>query len=228
MSRTLIVPDIHEQIDKLWNIEETLMAQAARVVMLGDFFDSFRPAGQQRDCAQWVKDHLGDDKFTILWGNHDCHYAFKHPAYRCSGYSADTQRIVSEVLTPDDYRKVKISTKVGKFLVSHAGFHPNLMVFTDDEVQQDALDAALSGKHHPIWSAGWARGGAAIVGGPVWLDWNEEFEPVEGTPQIVGHTNGKAVRTKQLNSEISYCLDTSLHHVMWVDEETNEVEIVEV
>src|SRR3990167_4271598 len=99
MSRTLIVPDVHEQIPKLWNIGETLMPQASRVVMLGDFFDTFWPEGRQQDCAEWLKQHLHDPKFDILLGNHDCHYAFGNRAFRCSGYSTLTHRIVDEVLT---------------------------------------------------------------------------------------------------------------------------------
>ena len=216
--RTLIVPDIHEQIEKLWNIAETLFPSAGRVVMLSDFMDCHGSKHHVRDTAIWIKEHPEVEK---VWGNHDCHYAFKHPMFRCSGYSTHTQIEVNSILTFAEWSQFKVSTMVGKFLVSHAGYHPSKLQYRDQE--QAAIDSAFSGACHPLWIPGFSVGGPVPLGGPTWLRW-WELEPIEGLPQIVGHTIGKEVREQDGN----YCLDTQLRHVMWVDEETNEVEIVEV
>ena len=122
--QTLIVPDVHENIKKLEEIYYTHMAGADQVVMLGDFWDTFSPYKQAQEAAEWVRAHIHDDKFTFCWGNHDCHYAFEHRAFRCSGYSPFAHQFIGEVLTEVDWRRFKVFTTVGKFLASHAGFHP--------------------------------------------------------------------------------------------------------
>lgn len=232
--RTLIIPDVHEQIDKLEWIEVKYVPEAGRVVMLGDFFDSFFDRHSAR-IATWLYQHLDDPKYTICWGNHDISYAFGG-GFRCSGYDWHTQA-AADRLSRDDWRKMQVYTKVGKFLVSHAGFHPKLISLADPLLAEAAIEAGFAGIQDPIWGAGASRGGRNLRGGPVWLDWNEEFEAFE-IPQIVGHTFSAKheVRTKVYagdgicepdpNPATSYCIDTGLNHVMWVDEDTNEVEVV--
>lgn len=222
--QTIIIPDVHGQVGKLRNLDDTLIPQAEHVVMLGDFFDSFAPS-VQHDTAAWIRDHVGDEKFTFLWGNHDCHYAFSHPYFRCSGYQPLTQTIVNTVLTSEDWSRLKVFTKVGDYLVSHAGFHPTTMHYVDNpDIAGKALDLAFAGEFHNMWNAGVARGGTAAFGGPTWLDWNQEFVPLE-VPQIVGHTKGPDVRVKQhADGAKSYCIDTNLEHVCWTD--GKDVEIV--
>lgn len=230
--RTLIIPDVHEQIEKLEAIEKELVPLADRVVMLGDFFDSFGPRHSAR-IATWLRNHL--DEYDICWGNHDISYAFGGN-FRCSGYDWHTQDAANR-LHKSDWWKLKVFTRVGKFLVSHAGFHPKTISMATDEAVARAIDHGFKGIQDPMWGAGASRGGRNLRGGPVWLDWNEEFEAFD-TPQIVGHTfsTEHKVRHKVYNPDkilgpeppTSYCLDTGLNHVMWVDEETNHVEIVEL
>ena len=64
------------------------------------------------------------------------------------------------------------------------------------------------------WTIGRARNGSSPYGGPLWLDWNHEFEGFpneEGlwSPQIVGHTQGVGVRMKKgsinLDCGLKYC-----------------------
>ena len=45
---------------------------------------------------------------------------------------------------------------------------------------------------HPLIGCGYARHGDAPVGGLTWLDWAEEFAPIPGIHQIVGHSKGDA------------------------------------
>lgn len=55
----------------------------------------------------------------------------------------------------------------------------------------------------PLFQAGQTRGGFLDKGGPLWLDWDEEFEDSLPIPQIVGHTVDSTYR---INGR-SYCLD---------------------
>lgn len=229
--RTLIVPDVHEDIDTLEALAANQMAEADRVVMLGDFFDSFKPRHSAR-IATWLRIHLSDPKFTILWGNHDISYAFGG-RYRCSGYDWHTQHAANR-LDREDWMKFKVFTRVGAFLCSHAGFTEDNIHMADDAYCQLQVEKAFTGASSELFAAGMSRGGSEKVGGPLWLDWNYEFK---ATPfaQIVGHTyepggprvkvykevieerlDGEPLQTKEVTS---YCLDNGLHQVMWIDEE---------
>lgn len=240
MPTILVVPDVHEELVKLLRIEQNFFPKVDRIIMLGDMYDKF---GRRETlaAAEWVKEHLGDDRITWLWGNHDCSYAFG-PLFRCSGYSAESQVVINSVLTTEDWRKFKVSTTVGKFLLSHAGYCEEIIkhaviMFPDlsspeviPALEQQALEAAFSGTKHILWRCG-KRCGYPWYGGPTWLDWDLEFKPL-AVPQIVGHTfdSKHRVRTKTHTEtgNVSYCLDTGLNHVMLIDELSNEVEIVNV
>lgn len=171
--------------------------------------------------VDFLKKYLYDPKFDICWGNHDTSYAF---GYRCSGYDPHTQAYLNENMTEKDWRQFRPFVEVGPFLVSHAGFIDETLHLKDQA--QEAVDLAFKGKRHRYWSAGLARGGDAPLGGPTWLDWNFEFEPIDGVPQIVGHTvqSNNVVGIKAGN----YCLDTCNKHVIFIEEETGKVEILKV
>lgn len=216
--KTLIISDIHERHTTLRAIEDALFPEADRIVFLGDFFDTFGkriPA----TIAAWIKTHIDDSRIDWLWGNHDVHYAF--PFGQCSGYDYHTQSILNEMMPPEIWRKFKPWVTVGPFLVSHAGFVKETLHLKNQA--QDAVSLAFEGKRHEYWNAGVARGGSNAIGGPVWLDWNFEFEPMSDIPQIVGHTVITQGPPKQKGN--SWCLDTCNRHVMWVDEETGNVTI---
>ena len=223
MKRTLIVPDVHEELARLQQVKP-LIKQAGRVVWLGDFWDTFKTRHIEEICDE-VKEALerGDD---VLIGNHCTHYHFKHAGYGCSGFELPTRVIVNSRIMASDVNKLKVYTEVGKFTVSHAGFHLKTLHYKQAGRCEKAIKSSLDGEYDALFGAGRARGGSQLVGGPVWLDWNQEFKPIKGMPQIVGHTRDNSVRTKKIDSELSYCLDTGLKHVMWVNEETNEVEVV--
>lgn len=229
---TLVCPDVHERLERLLSIEERFFSQADRVVMLGDFFDAFGPvdlAKVGRVCG-WINGHITDPKFTFLLGNHCAHYLFGHPNFKCSGYNNQKQDVIDANL-PDGIReKFRIFTRVGPYLVSHAGFTEATLQYARPEVEAEALRTALAGGFDSIFGAGYARGGNQKIGGPTWLDWDAEFEHIEDCAQIVGHTNGKDVRVRGglAARHNSYCLDTALRHIAWVDEDTGSVTIERV
>ena len=227
--RHLIIPDVHEQYLRLLELEPKIQ-EADRVVLLGDFGDSFKNPGRRlHQTYSWVKERLDDPKFTILIGNHDVHYYFSNSAYLCSGFKWDSKRIVQDIIKDADVRKMHIYTEAGNYTISHAGFNINTIQYKRPEIEREAIESSLAGKYDPIFGAGHARGGNLPFGGPTWLDWNKEFEPINEMPQIVGHTNGLIVRTKKDGRGlISYCIDTGLRHCAIVDDETNSVTIEEV
>ena len=222
-SRTLCVPDVHEDLDTLERIERLYFGEADRIVMMGDHFDTF---GQRRakEVCQWILDHMDDPRIEWLLGNHDCSYFFHHNDFRCSGYHPMTQTTIDDMLPMEVRRRFKLCTRDGKFLISHAGFTKSNLAIADD--QQPALDAAAAGKFHSAFNVGASRGGYAASGGPTWLDWNYEFDALEQA-QIVGHTKAKEVRTRvhEPSGSISYCIDTVLRHVLFISD-GKDVEIV--
>ena len=58
----------------------------------------------------------------------------------------------------------------------------------------------------PILGAGEDRGGLQRIGGPLWMGW-DNFMPISGVNQIVGHTPGDEVRKKITRKSRNYCLD---------------------
>lgn len=219
---TLIVPDIHEDFPTLESKIVPLMVQARKVIFLGDWFDTFSKMKYQLDMCRFIKSVAHNEDMTVLLGNHDCHYFFSHQWFQCTGWHAHTKMIVSTQLEESDIRAFKIFTQVGKFVISHAGFHPATLQHFHPTVEKEALESARDGEFHKIFGVGKVRGGWEPAGGPTWLDWNQEFVAL-GTPQIVGHTRGEKVRTKECEGVTSYCLDTGLKHVMWTDGEAVEV-----
>ena len=228
--RHLIIPDVHEQYSKLLDLEPKIM-EADKVVLLGDFGDTFKDPGRWlQHTYRWVKERLDDPKFTVLIGNHDNHYYFPNPAFYCSGFKSTSRNAVREIITPDDVRKMHLWTEVGAYTLAHAGFHIDTLHLKRPEMEKEAIELGLSGKRvHELFQPGRARGGYAQTGGVNWLDWNYEFEPITGMPQIVGHTNGARIKSEEGEDGMtSWCIDTGLRHIAWIDDETNEVVIEEL
>ena len=231
---TLIIPDIHERLDKLANALSGRIERADRVIFLGDFFDAFGKTDLTRmrdvcrfinkniDGIRWEDGDIGSRIIPVdfLLGNHDCHYFFGHDGFKCSGYNHQKQDVIDTLIPRTVREKFHIFTRVGSYLLSHAGFHTGNIGNATPEVERHHLQIAHDGGFSRMWGAGMARGGNQALGGPTWLDFAYEFEPIVGVPQIVGHTNGKDVRTKQTsNGEISYCIDTALHNICWISDD---------
>ena len=221
--RTLIVPDVHERVWQLKALEDPI-SKADRVVMLGDFYDTFvKPGANVEAMCGFVRQALTNPKFTVLLGNHDCHYYFDNHAFKCSGYRPSTGAIVRTLLQDKEIERSRLWTKVGPYTVSHAGFHPLTQDFLKED-QDKLIGIAMKEDFHPVFAAGYGRGGSAPLGGPTWLDFHTEFEHVDGMPQIVGHSAGKEVRVQTAKDGAKdFCLDTSGKHYAWVDEESGEV-----
>ena len=227
---TLVIPDIHQRMDQ-FDLLTDRMRRADRIVQLGDWFDHFghRDEALDRRTCQAIRQFPGEK----LLGNHDGHYFFDNAAFMCSGFDGRRRAIVDAMIPRLTITSFAISTQVGPYLVSHAGFtEATLTAYRNGPSQWDIIEAALDGGFDPIFGAGRARGGYLPAGGPVWLDWNEEFQHIDDLPQIVGHTMDSrnfAVRTKGGDTGLkSYCCDTGLRHVLWIDEVTGAVTVEEL
>ena len=213
---TIIVPDVHERLDQLDALEDRLSA-ADRVVFLGDFFDKFGNRYSEQ-MARWLVENLGREGWEFLLGNHDASYRWP-TLYACSGYQNRTQEAVWHTFGRGDntyWREFKLFTEVAGYTLSHAGFVEETKHFKNHNTYQTACDASDAGHYCGIFGAGRARGGHQDFGGPIWLDWNHEFEPVDGMLQIVGHTyRTGAPREKSGN----WCIDNGINSVMQINED---------
>jgi len=120
--------------------------------------------------------------------------------------------------------------RAGKWLLSHAGFHAfaahPVRGLADDYLEfsaNEALDWAAQRRVNPWFGAVASRGGPQAVGGPLWLDWDDEFAPVTGVNQIVGHTEHRRVQRKGGEQFENWCLDTQLREIALIDDESIEV-----
>ena len=229
---TLVVPDVHERLDRLAIIMSRIAPRADRVVFLGDFFDTFDKYDEARvvDACAFINNAVNDERHDVLLGNHDVHYYFSHPNLKCSGYDERKTVIIKALIEPATIHKMQLYTIVGPYTVSHAGFTKGTIGYASTPSERMAIEVGLAGSYDPIFGAGRARGGSLQFGGPTWLDWSDEFVCVPGTPQIVGHTYLPRPASKQLNGEEfrSWNIDTALRYVAMVNEDNGEVLIEDV
>jgi hypothetical protein len=217
--RTLVIADVHHRISAV----DGMLTQAGKcdsVAWLGDWFDDFNdsPADAVR-MAEWVACRMADHPEDIfLLGNHDSHYRFPYRWNMCSGFGGEKLRAIEPIMR-DRWDNFFLCAEVNGWLLSHAGFHRSLAdpIRGLDPlwlVEQEgaALQQAGAGNPHRWMQAGWYRGGDYPVGGPTWLDWDEEFEPIPGVNQIVGHTPHDEPKRKQIAGSDNWCLDTHSAH----------------
>ncbi len=196
--KELVIPDIHQRISALERILDRWEKEVDRVIFLGDYFDEKGAGLHDTDNADttisWLLDSLKQTNRIHLLGNHDLSYRWPN-GYSCSGRQDSTVHLVDSIFSEDDWSQFHYAISTQGWLISHAGFHPLFLgSLSDNESLIDqALTMATSLQTSPdpeaeLLQAGAARGGELDFGGIVWLDWNYEFQPIEGINQLVGHT----------------------------------------
>lgn len=232
--RILVIPDIHENLDFLKYIiavEDT--ATFDHIVVLGDYFDppatvNSDPAQLQRTAGTilGLREVLGD-KLHLLMGNHDLPYYALRPACGkgmgqpnpvigswLGATTLERSEVINALWDEPFWRTLKGAVLLDGWLFSHAGVdrswwprsgktqREKLTLF--EQRWQRALNDIYEVTEDPIFAAGKARGGEAEAGGPLWLDWDAEFEDDPSMPpQITGHTRC----AKQTQKGRSYCID---------------------
>lgn len=201
MSAVLVIPDIHNNISRADTFIRRLAGRYDRIVFLGDFFDDFGDSPEVvKEVAEWLGESLKDPRRTHLVGNHDLAYLAPGPRTYCSGFSHEKMRVVAPALNAMPRQCFQAAVEVDGWLISHAGFHPSL---ADGRATGELVEFAnfelrsfLVGHESPLFAVGYARGGRASIGGVTWLDWTQEFRPIAGIHQLLGHTPSDTVRAQ--------------------------------
>ena len=119
---------------------------------------------------------------------------------------------INKVWTEDFWFRLELVVCLEKWLFSHAGIHPDFWpnagtsegALEDLLMEREGVIGDLFGNQdHPLLEAGPARGGQQRTGGPLWLDWEQEFVDALPFAQIVGHSAGTQPRRKGR----SWCID---------------------
>jgi len=200
----LVLSDPHQEINKL----ETILKRENydKVVCLGDFFDSFSHNSEEdaiKTC-KFLKKYLFEPNFFTTIGNHDISYLWGYTQHtQCSGYYRWKDKLITKEFgsfMPAIREKFLWYLFLDDRLLSHAGLHPSflppnqkldkisLSKWLDEQVEQAEISLSANGRHW-MYRAGYGRGGSQSVGGLDWLDFDTEFEPIEGLPQVVGHSS---------------------------------------
>ena len=203
---TLLLPDLHHRVDHADKIIKHVGAD--EVIFLGDAFDDFDDTPEMvKHTCEWVENFINTPNHIFIGGNHDIQYMYPYKSFQCSGYAQWKYFIVRDTINPKLWDKVKWYYFLDDvWLLSHAGLH-NLNVpeeiakvrkdrpkfinelsqYLDAEIRK-GFNYGASGAGSWIFNAGRARWGQQRVGGITWCDFNQEFFPVRGINQIMGHT----------------------------------------
>ena len=147
MKPTLVIPDIHQNHDFLGRILKAVrLDDYARVVLLGDYFDSrdvdFRGPEHARKTAFMIRrlaEELGS-RLVMVWGNHDLAYYAQQSFQSCGiehttlarqalrqlcvrPESEETQETVADVWSIEVWRRLQPAVLIGSHLLSHGGLH---------------------------------------------------------------------------------------------------------
>lgn len=205
MTKTLIIPDLHNKIEKA----DAIIANESHdsIVFLGDNFDEFEDTPEDvRRTAIWLKESLNDPKRIHLKGNHDLSYMYSfNSAVSCSGFTREKDYHINQVMNREDWDKMKWYHAQDNILFSHAGLSAKLIKkygpgvgkdgiqtieqtvsWLDGEIHK-ALERLDNKEPHWLYGCGWSRGGHQSIGGLTWGDFNIDHLP---TPfiQCFGHS----------------------------------------
>lgn len=194
--KTLFVGDIHGE----WEVVKKVLKFPGRVVFVGDYVDSHtRSTDSCIKALKLVLDAVENRPLTIAhFGNHEMSYC----GHMCSGYNWDTQITIDSELRHKMDAYLKYYSYVDGVLVSHAGVSSKYL-----EANNVSLDDYL--KTGEYTEVGYTRGGRNPVGGLLWCDWFTEFEPIQGVPQICGHSGYRpsGVERGILKNDNTYMID---------------------
>ena len=203
---TLIIPDLHHR----WEQAEKIIASvgADEVIFLGDYFDDFDDTAEMVNAtSDWLIESVQKPNRIHLFGNHDQHYAFPYKSFQCSGYQQWKYFITHDIVKSNTWDKVKwfhflddqwflchaglhnlnLPNDIKKLRTDRPKFHAELASYLNAEIIKGFQNGA-NGTGSWILNAGRGRGGMQRVGGITWCDYHQEFFPVRGLNQIMGHT----------------------------------------
>jgi hypothetical protein len=184
----------------------------------------------KRVCS-FLNETMQDRRVVRLMGNHDATYLFFHGGstiprphdmnpnpcrFSCSGFSRSNALAVKKRLALSTAQSMKIAHVTQGHLLSHAGVASGYWFATlsDEEIaSENAVDLLVeranatanpyvSRDSNTYW-IGPARRGLDMFSGPLWCDFNMEFDNPTPLHQVVGHTSYADPRQK----DNATCLD---------------------
>lgn len=202
----LILPDLHHRVDQATKI--IYHVGADKVIALGDFYDDFDDTPEMvSHTSEWLIEFVSNPNHIALVGNHDIQYMYPYRTFQCSGYEQWKYFQINDIVPRSTWEKLKwFHFLDNRWLLTHAGLHklnvpPNIKKFRKNrkkfiaaltewlnkEIEKGfRLGAESVGSW--VFNAGNARGGMQRVGGITWCDYEQEFFPLMGINQIMGHT----------------------------------------
>ena len=232
--KLLIIPDQHTHFQKVRRIIDKFY-KTHKFIFIGDEYDQFGDTPEiNAAMAEFMKETMNEfPDWVYLYGNHTVHY---HPQFNvmCSGFSTAKKTAINEVLTIEDWNKLKYFHFENGYWFSHAGItkywfqHPMKDGLQIDNVQKiidESIIKLESGDYeNAIWAASYKRGGSSPVGSITWQDWND-LELIPEIRQVVGHTPiSRIITISDDNTKSSITnVDTSagsvyMHQVLEIDE----------
>ena len=229
--KSIIIGDLHNNVEEVEEIVSRYPDH--KIIFVGDYFDNFGDSSIDATLtADWLKYSLKQSNRVHLMGNHDISY---HPTnnkrYVCTGYSNDKQLAIDQVLTLQDWDKIKLLHIEDGWHISHAGLtkkwfeHP-VTGFTDISERIDYIKSTLFDAYQPsIWEADATRGGRNQYGGLLWCDWTR-LNVIDGMNQIVGHTPIGHIDVKKYpiyNETVNICVDCFPCEILEIDGKTYKI-----
>ena len=212
--KTLILGDTHGRSN--WKDVLAAHPDAARVVFMGDYLDSFNISGVEQlyNFNEIIRFKEETDKEVImLLGNHDHHYMDVGETY--SGYKAAHKWDFNDALKKNMHH-LQIAYLLDDVLFTHAGVSP---IWMDDTFgytgwTRETLVADLNElyKAKPTLfnfsHLGWDPSGDSVEQGPMWIRPRSLMKSNKGDNglkkhfrQVVGHTQVKNIFDSFVASE---------------------------
>jgi hypothetical protein len=232
--KLLVVGDVHTRYEKVERIISKYK-KTHKFVFVGDYFDQFGDTPESNaSTAHWLKTTMNEHPdWVFLRGNHDEMYD-PRVNVMCSGFSSAKKTAINEVLTIEDWDKLKYFHFENKCWFSHAGItkywfgQPMNERITPERVQSVIDDAVIKQRstytENAIWASSSRRGGNSVVGSILWQDWRD-LELIPDFKQVVGHTpipNIQAITDNLINSTIiNVDCSTQTYHANVLEIEEN-------
>lgn len=207
MSSCAIIADTHLNHN---NVEAWISStKPDKVVFLGDYFDNWDDSPKENaEASAWLKESMRNPQRIHLLGNHDIHYMDPNvktkrgagaSLYRGSGWSQEKHEVINNILSEDDWLKLRPCHMEQGWALSHAGLaqtppklkrgratpNPWKGVKNAESVLKSAMIKVLDNK----WDA--------RLHATVWTKW-ARFQPVRHLNQIVGHSESSKPRCLHL------------------------------
>ena len=234
--KTAIVGDLHGRVE----VVDAILEKHDSIVFIGDYLDSFdrTKLDQLATIERVIKAHENSDTITALQGNHERSYVGTN-YNRCSGWNGITDMNIIDI--KENIRSLPMYIWVDEFLVTHAGISKIFLNWvlreqkgSEGQSDRDLVDYYLANgtEGDGFDTVGITRGGHTICGGLLWCDWFQEFIPIDGIPQIVGHSGyrplGQHIGILQKGNSYNIdCLD-HVYEYLIVDGFSIQVEKLEV